>query len=76
MIIASLNESTLNGYEVGFPVDGFWVERLNSDYSDNRPNSWVAGNGGGVWADRGPRHDMPASAALTIPANSILVFTR
>jgi 1,4-alpha-glucan branching enzyme len=36
----------------------------------------VAGNAGGVTADGPPMHGLPHSAQLTIPANSLLVFTR
>jgi len=43
---------------------------------DNWVNPWVAGNGGGIWANGGPLHGVPASAGIVIPANSILVFAR
>jgi len=36
----------------------------------------VAGNGGGVTADAWPLHGYDYSAALTLPANSLLVFVR
>jgi 1,4-alpha-glucan branching enzyme len=39
-------------------------------------NPWVAGNGGGIWANGGPMHELPASATIVIPANSVLVFAR
>jgi 1,4-alpha-glucan branching enzyme len=39
-------------------------------------NPGVAGNGGGVWADPQPMHGFDNSAALTLPANSVLVFAR
>jgi len=34
----------------------------------------TAGNGGVVAAYGNPMHDLPASAAITIPANGLLVF--
>lgn len=76
MVVASLNESTLRDYGVPFPLEGEWVEVFNSDVYDNWVNPWVAGNGGRVWAGPGPHHGLPASARLTIPANSVVVFAR
>jgi 1,4-alpha-glucan branching enzyme len=75
VVVASLNESTQFGYRVGMPRSGAWREVHNSDAFHNWPNPGVAGNGGAVWADTTPMHAMPASAAITIPANSILLFT-
>jgi 1,4-alpha-glucan branching enzyme len=75
VVVASFAESTFYGdYELGFPRGGYWHEVLNSDYYDTFPNPIVQGNGGGVIADGPPRHGMPASARITIPANSLIVF--
>jgi 1,4-alpha-glucan branching enzyme len=75
VVVASFAESTFSGdYELGFPRPGFWREELNSDYFDNFPNPAVQGNGGGITAAGPPRHDLPASARITIPANGLLVF--
>jgi 1,4-alpha-glucan branching enzyme len=61
---------------LGFPGGGHWQEVFNSDVYDNFFNPNVQGNPGGVAAD-GPGWDgLPASAGLTLPANSILVFAR
>jgi 1,4-alpha-glucan branching enzyme len=49
---------------------------MNSDWFDHRPNPHVHGNAGGVTADGPPLHGMSHSAGITLPANSILVFTR
>jgi 1,4-alpha-glucan branching enzyme len=76
VIVASLNEATLHSYTVGFPLPGHWHETFNSDYYDHYPNPWVQGNTGEVSADGAPLHGMPHSAQVTIPANSLLVFTR
>ena len=75
LVVVSLNESTLYGYELGFPAPGRWCERLNSDVYDHFPNPQVAGNNGAVVADGPPRHGYDQSARLTIPANSVLVFS-
>ena len=76
-IRASFAETTFHGdYVLGFPRGGRWFEVLNSDFYDHFPNAWVAGNAGGVVADGPSMHGLPHSAALTIPANGILIFTR
>jgi 1,4-alpha-glucan branching enzyme len=49
---------------------------LNSDVYDHFPNPIAAGNGGSVNADGPPRDGMPTSAAITIPANGLIVFGR
>lgn len=76
VVVASLNESTFWSYQLGFPGPGRWLEVFNSDVYDNWVNPWVAGNGGAIWASGGPLHDLPASASIVIPANSVLVFAR
>jgi 1,4-alpha-glucan branching enzyme len=78
VVVSSLNEDTFfdNSYRLGFPGGGHWQEVFNSDVYDNFFNPNVQGNPGGVAAD-GPGWDgLPASAGLTLPANSILVFAR
>jgi 1,4-alpha-glucan branching enzyme len=74
VVVASLNESTFYNYQLGFPRPGRWLEVFNSDVYDNWVNPWVAGNGGIIEANGPPWHDLPHSAWLVIPANSILVF--
>lgn len=76
VVVASLNESTLHGYRIPFPSGGHWLEVFNSDVYENWVNPLAAGNGGGIEASGGPHHGLPASAEITIPANSILVFAR
>jgi 1,4-alpha-glucan branching enzyme len=78
VIVASLNESTFYNYSyrLGFPQGGHWNEVFNSDVYDQWFNPNAQGNPGGVTAD-GPAWDgLPASAQITLPANSILVFAR
>jgi 1,4-alpha-glucan branching enzyme len=76
VVVASLNESTLYGYQIPFPSRGYWLEVFNSDVYENWVNPRVAGNGGGVQVSGGGHHGLPASADITIPANSLLVFAR
>jgi 1,4-alpha-glucan branching enzyme len=74
VVVVSLAEFTRSNYRVGMPGPGVWREVFNSDTYDNFPNPWVAGNGGSVMADGPPMHELPSSAAIVIPANSVLVF--
>jgi 1,4-alpha-glucan branching enzyme len=76
VVVVSLANDTKYGYEVGFPAGGYWREVFNSDVYERWVNPNAAGNGGGVQADGPPRHGLACSAALTIPANAILVFAR
>ena len=78
VVVASLNENTFydHRYRLGFPDGGQWHEVFNSDVYDNFPNPNVQGNHGSVIADGPSRDGMPSSAAITLPANSILIFAR
>ena len=78
VVVASLNESTFYdyGYRLGFPGGGHWNEVFNSDIYDQWFNPNARGNPGGVTADGPGRDGLPASAGVTLPANSLLVFAR
>jgi 1,4-alpha-glucan branching enzyme len=76
LVVASFYEETWRGYRIGFPAAGRWREVFNSDFYDHFPNPQVAGNGGVVAAASPGMDGLPAAAAITIPANGLLVFTR
>lgn len=76
VVVASLNETSLASYEVGFPGNGHWRERFNSDTYEQWVNPDIRGNGGGIEANGLGQHGLPASAAITIPANGFVIFTR
>ena len=76
MVVVHLSTFTRVGYRIGFPSGGEWREVFNSDVYDNWVNPHVAGNGGRVVAEPHPLHDFSHSAALVLPANSLLVFAR
>ena len=63
-------------YRIGFPGGGEWREVFNSDVYEHWVNPHVAGNGGRVFAGEHAMHGFNHSAALTLPANSVLVFAR
>jgi len=76
LVIASLNDTTMYNYDVGFPSAGHWVEVFNSDVYDNWVNPTVEGNGGGVEATGAPLHGFEASCAIVLPAKAVIVFAR
>ena len=76
LVVAHLSTFNRFGYRVGFPAGGEWAEAFNSDVYENWVNPNVAGNGGRVFADPEPLHGLTHSAALVLPANSLLVFAR
>lgn len=76
LVVVHLSAFTRSDYRVGFPSGGEWREVFNSDVYENWVNPAVTGNGGQVFAEPQPRHDFGFSAALVLPANSILVFSR
>jgi 1,4-alpha-glucan branching enzyme len=78
VVVVSLREFTYydGSYVIGFPEAGYWRELFNSDVFDGYVNPNAEGNRGGVVAQAEPMHGMPASAGITIPANSVLVFGR
>lgn len=78
VVVACMREQTFydHTYNLGFPLSGHWNEVFNSDFYDFCPNPWVQGNPGGIDADGPPLHDLPYSAGITIPANTVLVFAR
>lgn len=76
VLVISLAETTLNGYDLGFPSPGLWAEVFNSDFYDYCPNRWVQGNNGTAVAQGPAMHGLAFSASITIPANTVLVFAR
>jgi 1,4-alpha-glucan branching enzyme len=74
VIIVSFSETTYYNYQIGIPRAGPWREAFNSDVYDHWVNPWVAGNGGQVNANGPALHGFGSSAALVIPANSVLLF--
>jgi len=75
VVVCSLNEETFWDYELGMPQARSWEERFNSAAFSNGLNSSSPGNCGQVWAGGEPRHGLPTSTHMVIPANSILIFS-
>ncbi|GMV48493.1 MAG: alpha amylase C-terminal domain-containing protein [Nitrospira sp.] len=76
IVAVSLANFTRVGYRIGFPVGGPWREVFNSDVYEGWVNAGVMGNGGLVTAEPQPLHGYGFSAAVVLPANSLMVFAR
>ena len=76
IVVAHLANFTRVGYRIGFPAGGDWREVFNSDVYEHWVNAAVMGNGGRAQADPQPLHGFDYSAALVLPANSVMIFTR
>jgi len=76
IVVASLDEQPKRGYGVGLPFAGEWREIFNSDVYDNFPNAGAVGNRGAVQAFGAPLDGFAASAAMTLPANGVVVLAR
>lgn len=67
--------ATQHEYRVGFPWPGPWRETFNSDVYDGWVNPGVVGKGGQIIVEPTSLHGFPSSAALVLPANSVLIFS-
>jgi 1,4-alpha-glucan branching enzyme len=74
MVVVHLCTFNRFNYRIGFPSGGDWQELFNSDVYENWVNPDVVGNSGRVAPEPHPLHEFRHSAALTLPANSLLVF--
>lgn len=72
LVIANLTPVPREGYRVGVPYGGNWVELLNSD-AEMYAGSNI-GNGGGVHAEEIKAHGMPVSLALNLPPLAVLIL--
>jgi 1,4-alpha-glucan branching enzyme len=71
--ITNFSGSTHRGYRMGLPVTGVWREVLNTDALEY--GGAGEGNLGQVTAGPEGRHGQPASAVLTLPAQSTVWLT-
>jgi 1,4-alpha-glucan branching enzyme len=72
MVVLNLTPTTRHQYRFGLPQPGRWREILNSDAAAYAGSN--VGNLGGVMAESVRWHNLPASAAFTLPPMSALVF--
>jgi 1,4-alpha-glucan branching enzyme len=73
LVVCNLTPVPRQGFRLGLPFGGQWVERLNSD-AESYGGSGM-GNLGAVRAEQAPSHGRPYSAGFTLPPLSTLYFT-
>ncbi len=74
MVAVNLGHQRLEDYVIGFPMPGAWAVRLNTDsplYSETFRGEGPAR----VVAIDTPDDGLPATAALTLPAYSVLILS-
>ncbi|MCY1023073.1 1,4-alpha-glucan branching protein GlgB [Pyxidicoccus sp. MSG2] len=71
--IANLSPTVHEGFRVGFPLHGSYVEILNSDAGEYGGSN--QGNMGQIHTEPTGWDGQPASAAITLPPLSVLWFT-
>jgi 1,4-alpha-glucan branching enzyme len=74
IVVIHLSNFTRFDDRIGFPAERDWREVFNSDVYENWVNPVTVGNGGHVRAESLRMHNFAHSAALALPANSLLVF--
>jgi 1,4-alpha-glucan branching enzyme len=68
--VANLSPAPREGYRLGLPRSGRWVEALNTDSTFYGGSD--VGNLGGVLAEPVPWHEQPCSAEVTLPPLGVL----
>jgi 1,4-alpha-glucan branching enzyme len=74
VIVASLHEQPFYDYRIGMPRSGRWREIFNSDLFQPSTDFQTTGNGADISACGPEMHGLPASTAIDIPANGLLVI--
>jgi 1,4-alpha-glucan branching enzyme len=72
LVVCNFTPVVRHGYRVGVPVEGWWVERLNTDAALYGGSN--VGNAGGVRSEPVGWHGWPHSLALTLPPLSTIVL--
>ncbi len=65
LVLGNFTPVPRQGYRVGVPVGGFWIEKLNTDAALYGGSN--VGNAGGLDAEEVPSHGRPFSLVVTIP---------
>ncbi|KAA8715017.1 1,4-alpha-glucan branching protein GlgB [Pseudomonas cannabina] len=72
LVVANMTPVPRLNYRIGAPVEGAWVELLNSDAETYAGSNF--GNGGEVIAQSDEAHGMPASLSLNLPPLAVLIL--
>ncbi|MFW5654889.1 MAG: 1,4-alpha-glucan branching protein GlgB [Roseicyclus sp.] len=73
VVVSNMAPVPREGYRIGVPQGGTWVERLNSDAAEYGGSG--AGNHAALTASEAPMHGQPASLALTLPPLATIFLT-
>jgi len=74
VVVCNFTPTPREGYRIGLPEPGRWVERLNSDATYYKGSGM--GNLGAVESEPVAWHDRPHSVELTLPPLSTVVLER
>jgi 1,4-alpha-glucan branching enzyme len=72
LVILNLTPVLRSGYRVGVPLDGRWIEVLNTDSATYGGGN--QGNLGGIESESIACHGQPYSAEFTLPPMAVVVF--
>ena len=72
LVVSNMTPVPRSNYLLGVPLDGQWLERINSDAREFGGSGW--GNLGGVEASPVPAHGRPYSVCLSLPPLSTLIL--
>jgi len=72
LVVCNLTPVVREGYRLGVPREGRWVERLNTDAAAYGGSN--VGNGGGVLAEPTPWQGRPASLSVTLSPLATVIF--
>jgi 1,4-alpha-glucan branching enzyme len=72
LVVANLTPVPREGYRIGVPFAGTWVELLNTDAEMYAGSN--LGNGGGVHTQEDHAHGMPVSVSLNLPPLAVLIL--
>src|SRR3954447_16173215 len=73
-VVSNFTPTPREGFRIGLPLPGTWVERLNTDAGIYGGGD--VGNGGSVIAEEVSHHGRPYSAPVTIPPLGTLFLER
>jgi 1,4-alpha-glucan branching enzyme len=72
VVVCNFTPVVREGFRIGVPKSGRWVERINSDSAAYGGSN--VGNLGGVKAEEKPSHGRPFSIELTLPPLATLIL--
>lgn len=75
LVVANFSADRRENYRVGFPAEGYWKLRLNSDW-EGYSTAFTGTSGGDVTAHADNYDNLPASAEVSIGPYSVLIFSQ